>query len=199
MSAPRLSVFDFDGTLSYRDSFLPFLRFALGARLFARLFLLLPHCALLALRLASRDDLKERLVRLTLAGAPLKTVEEKAKAFAARRAASMLRPAAVAAVRGEIEAGREVVICSATPEIVLRPFAEMLGADLVGTRLEAGQDGILTGRLKGANCRGEEKVRRLSERFGDPSGWDLRAWGDSGGDRPMLALAREAHWKPFRG
>ncbi|EHS33029.1 hypothetical protein O1O_29079, partial [Pseudomonas aeruginosa MPAO1/P1] len=31
-----LSVFDFDGTLTYRDSFVPFLRFAFGNRGFVR-------------------------------------------------------------------------------------------------------------------------------------------------------------------
>ncbi len=54
----------------------------------------------------------------------------------------------------------------------------------------------VTGRFDGPNCRGEEKVRRLREAFGD----DIRleaAYGDTSGDRAMLALADEARHEGF--
>ncbi len=45
-----LSVFDFDGTLTHHDSFIPFLRFAFGKRYFARAACAhgLPHAPLRA-------------------------------------------------------------------------------------------------------------------------------------------------------
>ena len=58
---------------------------------------------------------------------------------------------------------------------------------MVATRLEAGADGVLTGRLRGANCRGQEKLRRLGEAFGSRAiGW---AYGDSVDDQVMLDRA----------
>lgn len=58
-----LSVFDFDGTLTYRDSFVPFLRFAFGNRVFVRRMLRMagPSLAYLCRRI-DRDDLKARLI-----------------------------------------------------------------------------------------------------------------------------------------
>ena len=48
------------------------------------------------------------------------------------------------------------------------------------------------------NCKGAEKVRRILGLFPDRESYRLTAFGDSRGDREMLAMADEAHYKPFR-
>ena len=66
------------------------------------------------------------------------------------------------------------------------------------SRLAALPSGRLTGSLDGANCRGAEKVRRLREAFGE----DVRleaAYGDTGGDHEMLAIAEEQGMRVFKG
>ena len=92
-----------------------------------------------------------------------------------------------------------LVIVTASPEIIVGPFAHGLGADLlIGTRLALDAEGRLTGALSGPNCRGPEKVARLKDFFGA----DVRleaAYGDSSGDVEMLALADEAGMKVFGG
>ncbi|MGZ3305072.1 MAG: HAD-IB family hydrolase, partial [Asticcacaulis sp.] len=47
-------------------------------------------------------------------------------------------------------------------------------------------------------CRGEEKMRRLREVFGDGLDLDL-AYGDTSGDREMLAAAKTGHYRVFAG
>ena len=59
---------------------------------------------------------------------------------------------------------------------------------MLATRLEVDADDRLTGRLIGANCRGPEKVVRLREWRGEALAVAF-AYGDSDGDREMLALA----------
>ena len=59
-------------------------------------------------------------------------------------------------------------------------------------------DAQCSGRLDGPNCRGPEKVRRLREWF-DRQGLDradltLWAYGDSSGDRELLAWADHPVW-----
>jgi len=59
------------------------------------------------------------------------------------------------------------------------------------TQLAVGSEGRLTGGLRGPNCRGPEKERRLREwlhgRGVDaPALW---AYGDSAGDDALLAMA----------
>jgi phosphatidylglycerophosphatase C len=85
--------------------------------------------------------------------------------------------------------GHELVLVSASPELYVTPIGRRLGFDeVLATRLEVDADGRLTGRLEGANCRGPEKVARLRTWRGE--GLTVAyAYGDSTGDREMLALA----------
>ena len=53
-------------------------------------------------------------------------------------------------------------------------------------------DGRLTGRFLTPNCYGQEKVRRILTLHPDRSAYHLTAYGDSRGDREMLAFADEA-------
>ncbi|MEX9806579.1 HAD-IB family phosphatase, partial [Proteus mirabilis] len=156
-----LSVFDFDGTLTYRDSFIPFLKFAFGKYRFSRkiIRLVLPtlQCAR---RKLTRDELKEVLIKTFLTGVDEKWLKEKAEQFCKIYWTKLMRPEGVLGVAAEVESGAEVTICSASPSLVLKPFAKRLGIKLISTELEV-VNGKLTGNLVGQNCRREQKVKRL--------------------------------------
>lgn len=192
-----LSVFDFDGTLTYHDTFIPFLRFTFGKYRFSRkiIRLVLPtlQCAR---RKLTRDELKEVLIRTFLTGVDEMWLREKAQQFCESHWSKLMRPSGVSAVAAEIQQGAEVTICSASPSLVLKPFAERLGIKLISTELEI-IDGKLTGRIVGHNCRREEKVKRLEQVYGDLSQYHLRAWGDTRGDFELLQAAQDAHWRHF--
>lgn len=192
-----LSVFDFDGTLTRHDSFLPFLWFAFGTCGFLRRLpaLALPSLAFLLRRL-SRDELKARLIGVFLAGADAQWLSSRAEAYCQFIWRYLMRPAGLRGVAAERWAGAEVTLCSASPTLVLRPFAERLGVGLIGTELEV-QDGRLTGRLLGGNCRAENKVLRLEARYGLLARYRLRAWGDTPGDHALLRAAQDPHWRVF--
>lgn len=192
-----LSVFDFDGTLTRHDSFLPFLWFAFGSVGFLHrgLGLIVPGLAYL-LRRGSRDELKARLVAAFLAGVEVQWLSARAEAYCRRYWRYLLRPAGLSGVEAELRAGAEVTLCSASPALVLRPFAERLGVGLIGTELEE-QGGRLSGRILGGNCRGENKVLRLEDRYGSLGRYRLRAWGDTPGDHALLRAAQDPHWRAF--
>ncbi|MET1080367.1 MAG: HAD-IB family phosphatase [Pseudomonas sp.] len=192
----RLSVFDFDGTLSYRDSFVPFLRFAFGTYRFG-LRLTASGSPRYLYGGVSRDVMKARLIRSFLRGVSLDWFEERAQAFCQQQWTRMMRPAGLLAVASELEQGRLVSLCSASPAFMLRPFAQRLGVNLIGTNLEV-VDGLLTGELIGRNCRRDEKVLRLIHAYGPLEQYHLRAWGNSSGDTELLAAAQESFWRPFR-
>jgi len=91
-----------------------------------------------------------------------------------------------------------VVLASASLELLLEPWARAAGVDdVLATRLEV-RDGRLTGRLAGPNCYGPEKVARLEALVGDLAGVELYAYGDSRGDRELLAAAQHPVYRPFR-
>lgn len=194
-AARELSVFDFDGTLTWRDSFVPFLRYAFGNYRFGLRLAgsASPHYLYGGM---TRDQMKVRLIRSFLRGVELPWFEERARAYCELYWSRMMRPLGLKAVAEELAAGRLVTLCSASPAQMLRPFAERLGVGLIGTELEV-QDGRLTGEIVGRNCRRDEKVNRLRREYGDLSQYYLRAWGNSEGDTELLAAAQEAFYRPF--
>ena len=187
-----VAAFDFDGTITRSDTLLPFLRRSAGRAPTARALLALSARITASMAgVGSRDAAKEELLRRLLAGQPVAALEEVAEAFADHLVAHRLRPETLERVERHRAAGHELVVVSASPELYVAPVARRLRfAAALGTRLEVGPDGLLTGRLVGHNCRGPEKVRRLKEWLGDEIG-AVVAYGDSRGDRELLALAGE--------
>jgi phosphatidylglycerophosphatase C len=194
-----LVAFDFDGTLTSRDSFIAFLRWRFGAAGYAAGALSLAPAAGRYVLDRDRGRLKAAATRRFLAGMPRAELEAWAQTFASERGRALLRPDAVRAWRRWQERGARLVIVTASPETLVAPIARGLGADLlIGTRLAFDSAGRVTGGFDGANCRGPEKVRRLQAAFGE----DVRleaAYGDTDGDREMLALAEEQGMKVFNG
>ena len=184
---PAVAVFDLDGTLTTGDCVFPFLRRAAGARLATAL---LRHPIALAAGLLRRDrDGLKALACASLAGLPSVEIDRLGAEFASEVAASRLRDDTTARLRRHQELGHTVALASASLDPYLLPLAGLLGVgEVVCTRLERGADGLLTGRLDGANCCGPEKARRvralLAERGLDAA--ELWAYGDSPDDEPLL-------------
>lgn len=192
-----LSVFDFDGTLTYRDSFIPFLYFAFSKRTFlVNLLKIFPFIAAYVVGGISRNRLKEVIITVYLKGIKVEWLQDKAEEFCKIFWGDMLRPLGIFSVSKEIKEGAIVTLCTASPELIIQPFSKRLKVGLIGTELES-KKGILTGHIKGVNCRCAEKVTRLEKRYGDLKKYIVRAWGNSKGDRQMLTVAQESHWKPF--
>ena len=189
--------FDFDGTLTWRDSYMAFLRWRAGPARFALGLARLAPASLVYVGHRDRGRLKAAATREFLGGVTLEVLQSAAEAFARETAADLLRPDAMRRWDDWREQGARLVIVTASPEPVVAPFARLLGADvLIGTRLAMDAEGRLTGAFDGANCRGAEKVARLRERFG-PKIALAAAYGDTAGDREMLELAAEPGYRVF--
>jgi phosphatidylglycerophosphatase C len=196
---PPLVAFDFDGTLTVRDSFTAFLKWRVSPARHALGMIRLFPAAVAYVFDRNRGKIKAAAVREFLRGVSVEDLERQARAFAQSQAPRLFRPDALAVWRRWRAKGARLVIVTASPDIVVAPFARGLGADLlIGSRLAIDTDGKVVGSLDGANCRGAEKVTRLREIFGD----DLSlaaAYGDTSGDREMLAIAQEKGYRIFRG
>lgn len=188
-----VAAFDFDGTLTQHDSLLPFLRQLRGSlRLTAALLRHGPELALMLAGRGDRDEVKAALLSDVLAGVPLEEAAGLGERYA-EELVGRLRPDALARLREHQALGHVVVIVSASPAIYLRPLAQRLGVDdVLATELEVA-GGVLTGRLDGGNCRAAEKERRLRAWL---AGREVvvHAYGDSDGDRELLAMADHAYW-----
>jgi phosphatidylglycerophosphatase C len=197
MAFRPLVAFDFDGTLTWRDSFLAFLAWRAGPVRHGLGMVRLAPAALAYAGNHDRTKLKGAVVAEYLTGAGRGDLEAQARAYAAVASRKLLRPDAVRCWRLWQARGARLIIVTASPEFVVAPFAHGLGAELlIGTRLAFDEAGEVTGAFDGPNCRGPEKVVRLKAAFGD----DVRleaAYGDSAGDVEMLGLADEVGMKVF--
>ena len=196
----RVATFDFDGTMAPGDSFIPFVWRTAGWRRFVLAALRhgLHIVSASAFGIGSRDVAKERFVRSTLGGLSLATVRKAAEAYAADLE-QKLDAASLARLRWHADQGHELVLVSASLELYLEPLADKLGFDTVlATRLVVDDAERLTGALDGPNVRAHEKVVRLRRWLGgDPC--ELWAYGDSAGDRELLALADHGFRVPRSG
>jgi phosphatidylglycerophosphatase C len=191
--------FDFDGTLTVRDSFTGFLRKRAGRRRWALgLVRLAPATAAYA-RDRDRGAIKAAAVREFLLGVSRAELEADAEAYAARAWRKLMRPDALEAWNDWGQRGAHRVIVTASPALTVAPFARRLGAEnLLGTELTFDTEGRVTGHFDSPNCRGEEKVRRLRTAYGD--GFRLAAaYGDTSGDAEMLQIAEHAGFRVFKG
>jgi phosphatidylglycerophosphatase C len=199
-AGPTVAAFDFDGTLVRGDSLLPFLLLACGAPSTARALAVQVGPTLASLARSGhpdRDLTKARILARLLAGRRQEDLLPLAEAYGARLA-GRLRPAMRARLEHHRAAGHILVIVSASPELYVTPAGRRLGVDAVlATRLAVGLDGRLTGRIEGANCRGEEKTARLRAWLGCEPGV-LHAYGDSAGDAHLLAMADTPCWVGHR-
>jgi phosphatidylglycerophosphatase C len=188
--ATTVAAFDVDGTLTTRDCVTPFLRALAGRRLPTALA---RHPLAVARAVATRDnDTLKELACLALEGLAADDVAARGALFAREIRGTLMRPDTLARLDRHRELGHAVVLVSASFASYLMPLGELLGVNgVLCTRLEIGHDGRLTGRLDGPNCRGPEKVRRL-DAWLEAQGLveaDLWAYGDSRGDRELLARA----------
>jgi phosphatidylglycerophosphatase C len=190
--------FDFDGTLTTKDSFSAFLAWRAGRLGYAWGLLRLGPDLMAYLLDRDRGRLKAAAIRQFLAGLSRGQMSDAAEAFAYRYFETLMRPDALAAWRAWQAKGARMVICSASPEAVLAPFARRLNADrLIATRLALDPSGRIAGPLAGENCRGAEKVRRLRQEFGETLSL-AAAYGDTAGDHEMLAIAEERGYRLFK-
>ena len=197
--APPVVAFDFDGTLTVRDSFIAFLKWRAGKTAYALGTLRLAPAALAYLFHRDRGRLKAAAVWEFLRGVPRDRLEADAREFAERFSRNLLRPDAVTAWKRWRGEHVRLVIVTASPELLVEPFARGLGADaILGTELEFDAQGRVAGGFATPNCRGREKVARLKAAFGPD--FELKAaYGDTSGDREMLAMAEIKGYRGFKG
>lgn len=195
-----IAAFDFDKTLTTRDSFIVFLWFSTSiAQFIKKIFLLTPSVIAYIFGRIGRQELKEKALTLFFKGKSVAEMETLATQFAKEKLPFMIRQEAIERLSWHQEQGHSVVLVSASPEIYLLPWAKKaLVSHVLASRLQI-VDGKITGKLDGVNCRGEEKVRRLEEAFGPLNKHTVFAYGDSEGDKELLKIAKYPYYRHFSG
>lgn len=198
----KIYCFDFDGTLTTSDTLLEFIKYAKGRGRFLMVFLMYsPLLVLMKLHLYPNWKAKQQIFAHLFAGMRIEKFEALCRDFA-EESQHLLRPKGITLVHEALVAGAQVFIVSASIDNWVRPFFDirnLKGVQVLGTQIEV-EDGKLTGNFKSNNCYGKEKVHRIAEvlKSFERSEYEIEAFGDSRGDKEMLAFADKGHFKPFR-
>lgn len=198
----KIYCFDFDGTLTTSDTLLEFIKYAKGRGCFLMVFLMYsPLLVLMKLHLYPNWKAKQQIFAHLFAGMRIEKFDALCRGFAEENQ-HLLRPKGITLVHEALVAGAQVFIVSASIDNWVRPFFDirnLKGVQVLGTQIEV-EDGKLTGRFKSNNCYGKEKVHRIAEvlKSFERSEYEIEAFGDSRGDKEMLAFADKGHFKPFR-
>lgn len=193
-----ISVFDVDRTLIDGDCMLIAARHSNSKINFLLSFLkLLPWMFCWKLRLISTSRFKEQfLTNFDICETFNKKNDSCQRDWVLREIKQRLRPEAIHRLKCSKERGDRIVLCSASPRMLLQPLADYLGVELICTELK------LTNRkwlpsLASPNCKGAEKVRRLEAHLGPLETLTIEAFGDSKGDKELLQAADLPHYRSF--
>lgn len=186
----RYALFDFDGTITTKDTLFDFISFTYGkSGLIKCLLLNVWNLFLYATKLRSNEKAKEILLSTMIKGTSSTVFEEQCERYSVERVPQIIRKKTNKIIEKHRSAGDTLIIVSASPENWIRPWAMKNGfTEVITTKLEE-KNGILTGKFASRNCYGMEKVNRLKEFFTDREQVYLSAYGDSSGDKPMLNYA----------
>ena len=197
MSKQIIAAFDFDGTITTKDTFVPFLYRAFGYRRTLKAFVQnFPAAMHAGNKFFDRDIYKERVVHALFSG---ESVERLSKLGV--RYAGTLKPLfrfdALQRIEWHKSNGHRCILVSASLNLYLEEVARILGFDdTLCTTLSCNQE-IFNGFLQGGNCRCMEKINRLQLLLGDLKSYEIYAYGDSAGDREMIAAADHSYFLPF--
>lgn len=185
-----LAVFDVDDTLIRGDSLKWFAWYVIkrGGLKTSGLPALAVYSVKYLLGLCGAGVFKAAVLKTLLSRASVSTAEHLAECFVCELLLGKLFSLGTERILWHKERKHRIVLLSASPEIYLKKFATLIGADhLICTRLVV-RDGYLTGELAGENCKGEEKLKRLtSEATLLGADWrESYGYGNSAEDIPFL-------------
>lgn len=191
-----LALFDFDGTLTYKDSFRAFLQFSTSPVAFwiKNYVLSLPYALLYKLKLISTHRFKEIRLKLFLSNKSADEIEQLSQSFTQTIIPKILKQSGHERIAWHKTEGHDIWIVSASFDFVLEKWCTENNIGLLTNIAERDAQNSLTGCFPKPDCNYEEKVQRIKKVIDLQQFDTIYAYGDTSGDKPMLALAQYPHF-----
>ncbi len=194
----KIAFFDFDGTITRKDTLLEFIRYAKGDLSFVLGFMMYsPFIVAFKLGIISNQLAKEKVLRHFFSDTGIEDFNRLCEDFAIKVIPGLLRTKAMKEIEMLRAEGARIVVVSASAENWVGIWCREQGLEFIATRMECAS-GKLSGRIQGRNCHGEEKVNRIKSSYDLAAYKSIYCYGDSSGDKPMLELADVKFYRPFR-
>src|ERR1700761_1893646 len=156
-SAMNLALFDFDGTITTREMFRPFIEFAVSPRRRALGGALLgPMVVGYKFGWVPPNLMRSSAVHVGFRGVTEAQAFERGEAFAREVLPDVLRAQALERIQWHKSQGDRVVVVSGGLDVYLSHWCRTHGLELLCSMLES-RHGRLTGRYRGEQCVNAEK------------------------------------------
>ncbi|HEY2727570.1 MAG TPA: HAD-IB family hydrolase [Parafilimonas sp.] len=193
----EIAFFDFDGTITSKDTLAEILKFIKGKfKYYSGILILSPVIILYKLGILSNHRAKELLLIYFLKGFDANEFNALCREFAEKKLPNLLKKSALHEIRKHLQRKTPVIIISASAENWICPWCSKYNIECIATKLQV-KNGKLTGKIEGRNCSGHEKVKHIQTKYKLSDYQKIYAYGDSKDDLPMLDLATEKNYKPF--
>lgn len=192
-----IAFFDFDGTITNKDTMLALAEFRKGkAGFLSGMLWLSPSLVALKLNLLSAQKAKQLFLRHFFGGMTAGAFDKMCEQFSEKVLPDLIRKDAWAAIRQHRDNGVEIVVVSASAENWIAHWCNKNNIRYIGTCLQV-KNNTVTGIIEGLNCNGKEKVSRIRTNFNLADYETIYAYGDSPGDEAMLSIATHPGFRVF--
>ena len=191
---PNLALFDFDGTITHKEMFTPFLRYAVLPKQAARgKYILMPYIILYRLGMISGTRMRQIMVHKAFKNRRVDDIRDAGVRFSAQ-ISEVVRPEMIDRLNWHKHQGDTIVVVSASLDVYLRPWCESQDLGLVCTQLES-KGALLTGRYLDGDCSGPGKVRKLAAQYDLKQFTSIYAYGDTEEDLELLGIAHKRYYQ----
>lgn len=192
----NMVAFDFDGTLTKRDTFIEFIKFSRGkVNFYCSLPFIIVVWVMSKLKIITTHNAKEKIFTHFFKGLSKLKFDNYCNGFKVN-IDHILRDNAKVTIENHLKNQSEVLIISASIENWIQPWALSNGIETVlATQIEINGRGVLTGKFSSPNCNGEEKVNRLLQKFPNIKAYHLTVYGDTDGDKALISIADKAFYR----
>ena len=192
-----VAYFDFDGTITTRDTLVPFILYVVG---YSRFILKLPVILIIIvaylLKIINNEEAKERFLILMIKGISRNYLEKKAREFALLKLDKYINTNIYNKLEYHAEHKHSIIIVSANLAIYLRYWVKKhYLSGVIATEIDFNNN-LATGKLKTKNCYGVEKVHRIRSYLQDNSKIYAYSYGygNSRGDHELLDFVDEPYY-----
>lgn len=194
----KIAFFDFDGTITNADTMFELIKFKFGTRRLAgSLLAISPHIVAMKLGWIPSQVAKEKLLSHFFKGLAAADFDVVCSDFVEKKLPHLIRPLAFKEISHLKNSGFQIVVVTASLSSWVAPWTKKMHIELIASEPEI-INGHITGRLAGLNCINDEKVNRIKAIYDLEAYTEIYAYGDSSGDRAMLALSDRPRYRPFR-
>lgn len=192
----NLYLFDFDGTLTKKDSLFDFLKFSFSSQYYQHFILFTPLFVLCKLHILDMGKVKEKFISSFLKGKSYVEINQIAQNYFKAKFPELIHLKADEYIKN-VSNYNDKFIVSASLDIWLKPFADHYGMGLICTKAKFDDKGNFTGKFASANCNKLEKKNRIEKEIDLTLYDEIIAFGDTSGDKAMFEIATKSYFKHF--